>query len=60
MEAALIIKNKESEGTHFGKGGEGKYNGDIAVTEKAARIIKERGIRRYKWGRKVSITVIVL
>ncbi len=38
--------NRESAGTRFGKG-EGKYNGDSAVTEKAARIIKKRGIRRY-------------
>ncbi len=37
---------------------EGKYNGVGAVTEDAARIIKERGIRRYTfWEKgKVSIT----
>ncbi len=40
-------RNEELEGTRFGKGGEGKYNEEGAVTEEAARIIKERGIRRY-------------
>jgi hypothetical protein len=39
-------------------GREGKYNGKGAVTAEAARIIKERGIRRYmSWEEgKVSIT----
>jgi hypothetical protein len=35
---------------------EGKYHGEGTVTEEAARIIKERGIRRYTFWEEGKVT----